>query len=318
MSNQKGSVDFKVTRNHRIDIISNMTTHDTKSGLKESWHPLYKIPIVHQLNLQSISFGGDSPAIHSVPLAENRSLDFYAKLGASKELFVSLHGAVIAKTGRYPKFWRVMSMRNRVPAFIAVADPTLLLSDREDFCLGWYTGGPGWDPLDDISSMIRQAMTHVGATRVMFLGGSGGGFAALRLATRFPGSMAFIQEPQTSVTKYFQHHQKLLIDSCWPGESVDSAISANPDLFNMCHLYQTMDPDVSVYYRQSTGDPFHLENHLKPFQAAVQATQGMKAGLYEFVIEDGEVPGHGKITAEEFDFHFQRAMSHWENTSNRS
>lgn len=295
-----------------VGTMSSVTTTNAQTGLDESRNDKYKIPRVHQRSLDGLRFDdGHKAAEHTVPIRDGMKLDFYAKLAPADELFISLHGAVIAKTGRYPKYWRVISMRNRVPAFMSIADPTLLLNDREDFCLAWYTGNPEWDPIDEIAIAIRQAMEHVGAKRVVFLGGSGGGHAALRLAAAFPESLAFIQEPQTAVERYSVYHQKLLAESCWPGWSHEEMLEQHPEKFDMCDLYRRTDPDCFVYYRQTTGDPHHLKKHLTPFQLAIADTDGAKEGRYRFIVEGGEVPGHGKITAAEFDAHFDDAMAFW-------
>lgn len=284
-----------------------------ETGLNESWNDLYKVPITYQGSLSSLNFTGGSTGIHSVPLGQGRTIDFYAKLDTSDILYVSFHGAVIARTGRYPKFWRVNSLKNRVHAFLSISDPTLLLNDNEKFCLAWYTGNRTWDPIEEIADVVLTAMAHAGATRVVFLGGSGGGHAALRFAAKFCGSLAFVQEPQTDVAKYFPFHRRMLLDSCWGGAKEGEVLSSYPERFDMCSLYQATDPDSFVYYRQSMGDPFHLKHHLVPFQLAIADNGGAKAGRYQFVLEGGEVPGHGKITANEFDRHFDAAMEFWEN-----
>lgn len=285
-------------------------TINAQTGLEESWHDRFNIPEVHQKGLEGIRFDPHPVAIHKVPIDEVPSLDYYVKLAPAEELYVSLQGAVTPGKVRYPSFWRVMSMRHRVPAFMAIADPTLQLSDDEAFGLAWYTGGPGWDPMPQLARIVQQAMDHVGAKRVMFLGGSGGGFASLRLATLFPGSMAFAQDPQTAVIDYSPVHQNRLMRAAWNGADREAVIAEHPDRFDVRHVYSTQEPANFVYYRQSTSDS-HMRTHCEPFIEAVTETDAMRAGRIRFAIEAGEREGHGAITEAEFDRHFNAAVSWW-------
>lgn len=292
------------------DMMNGVTTTNTQTGLEESVHERFKIPVVHQAGIDGIRFDPHPAAIHTVPVHEVPSLDFYAKLAPADVLYVSLQGAVTPGKLRYPSFWRITSMRNRVRAFMAIADPTLQLSDDSDFGLAWYTGGPGWDPMPQLARIVQQAMDNVGASRVMFLGGSGGGFAALRLASWFHGSLAFAQDPQTAVIDYNPIHQNRLMRAAWGGRDREEVIAEYPARFDVRHLYRGQDHGNYVYYRQSTSDS-HLQVHCEPFMEAVADTAGMHEGRFRFVIEDGEREGHGAITDAEFDRHFDAAQAFW-------
>ncbi|QSZ49895.1 hypothetical protein AYX22_16755 [Arthrobacter sp. D5-1] len=280
--------------------------------MHEAFHTVYKIPIVQQSSISELSLGDHPRAIHTIPIQPGRSIDFYSKLSQSRDLFVCLHGAMRPGPERYPKFQRVSSMKNRVDAFLSFADPTLQHSVNQEFGIGWYTGRSGWDPIFDIANVVRQAQLHVGAERVMFLGGSAGGFAALRISTLFPGSLAFVTDPQTNVGLYHQGHRDRLFSECWPGWGQRELLEAFPERFDMGYLYTTLDPDNFVYYRQSTSDKWHSDTFARPFAEAVKSTAGSRVGRYEFVFEEGEVPGHGKITGTEFDRHFGEAMAFWD------
>lgn len=280
-------------------------------GPQEGWDDHYRAPIIHHLDWGSIPLGGHPTAVHEIPLSPGRSIDFYAKLAPAPDLFVSLHGAVPIAASRYPHFRRVESMRNRVDALLCIADPTLRVSSSEDFRLAWYVGSEDWDPTEELAAVVRQAMQHVGASRVMFLGGSGGGFASLRLATLFPGSMAFVQDPQIEVAKYYQAHRERLFTAAWPSWQQDDAFKTFPHRFNMTHHYVDRNPENYIYYRQSTSDEMHLKNHAQPFERAVSDLDGARSGRFHFDYEEGEKPGHGKITAGEFDRHFDAAMQFW-------
>lgn len=282
-----------------MELLANGT-----KALHEGWHDFYQVPIVHQRSIRDLNLGAHAVSVHKAPSATGHSVDFYAQLPQANELFVSFHGSVNPIKRTYPAFWRIESMQHRVPAMLSIADPTLQL--HSELWLSWYAGGPGWDPMDEIVSVVEQARAHVGAQHVAFLGGSGGGFASLRAAARFPGSLAFPQDPQTHVGRYVPRHRDSYFRMCWPGHDQDVVMAAEPERFDLTHLYATRRPEVFVYYRQSLDDPFHLRNHARPFMDAM--------GNHEratFVLEHGERPGHGKITPAEFDRHFDLATQWW-------
>lgn len=299
-----------VTGDLPVATMNHVKTINPETGLEETLHEKFKVPLVHQRGIDRIQFGPHPVAIHTVPVEEVPSLDFYAKLAPADELYVSLQGAATPGKLRYPSFWRITSMRNRVPAFIAIADPSLQLSDDDMFGLAWYTGGRDWDPMPQLTNIVRQAMAHVGASRVMLLGGSGGGFAALRMASQFPNSMAFAQDPQTAIIDYNPIHQRRLMKAGWSGQDREQIIAAHPERFDLRYVYNTENPSNFIYYRQSTRDR-HLKEHCEPFMEALRATTGMQSGRFRFVIEEGERDGHGAITDAEFDRHFTAAQTFW-------
>lgn len=251
-------------------------------------------------------------AIHTLRVANGHTLDWYGKLAPAPELYVSLQGAVPGGKERYPRFQRVASMRDRVPAFIAISDPTFQLNDDEEMRIGWYAGGASWDPIPEIADLVRQIMERIGAENVGFIGGSAGGHGALRISPRFPRSLALVTDPQTNVMRYTRPHRAKYFDSSWPGEGSDRVFATDPHRFDMCRLYADTAPNNFVFYRQSIHDTFHVREHANPFKDAFEMEGDTSTdGRRHFMFEEGIKPGHGNITAEEFDRVFTDAVSFW-------
>lgn len=287
-----------------------MRTNST-TGLIETSHDRFKAPVVHQTCLKGLRLdGGHATAIHTVPLEQVNSLDFYARLAPAKILYISLQGAVTPGKVRYPNFPRVSSMRKHADAFMAIPDPTLQLSDDTAFGLAWYSGSEGWDPMDQIEEVVRRGMEHVGADSVVFLGGSGGGFAALRLSRRFPESLAFEMGPQVRIRDYNIRHQERLFSHCWPDWDRLDVMDRYPERFDLHELYANDEVVNYIYYRQSTLD-HHLEDHAQPLLRALRSKRAFLEGRYLFSFEEGAKPGHGSITDEEFLRHLSAAREHW-------
>lgn len=62
---------------------------------------------------------------------------------------------------------------------IAIADPSLLLSDKLD--LAWYAGNENLKNLPQMIASILDNITGKLDTKLIFFGGLGGGFATLSI-----------------------------------------------------------------------------------------------------------------------------------------
>lgn len=285
-----------------------------RTGLKETRDSFYKIPLVHQNGIGSLKLNGQMTAVHKVPLTKGITLDFYAKLGKSDELFVTFMGANTEERNFYPRFSRVSSMKNRVPALMAFADPTLLMDPSSKMLLSWYLGGPGFDPAAPILKAIRKAQGKTGAKHVAFVGGSGGGLTALRMSALLPGSMAFIQDAATNIAHSNPRTVAHYFSTIWPGWDQEKLLQGLPERFDMVRHYASFSPQNYVYYSQNAGDPFYREKHYSPFKEACGVTNvdgSSRDGSRDFVVYEGEHAGHGRITAAEFDIHFNAALAGW-------
>lgn len=123
-------------------------------------------------------------------------------------------------------------------------------------------------PIYDIAKAINQACGKTGSRHVGFVGGSGGGFAALLLSTLFPGSLAFVQEPQTKISNYHPRTVQRYFETFWPEWNSSALLDAFPERFDMARHYAALKPDNYVYYTQSAADQFHVTNHFIPFKSA--------------------------------------------------
>lgn len=289
-------------------------TINPKTGLRETSHEYYRLPIVHQKGLGRLRFDGQLRAIHTVPYRDGLTLDFYSRLKRSDELIVTFHGANDLNKNIYPMFARVKSLQNLAPAMLSFADPTMLVDKKREMLLSWYLGGPGWDPLPSILAVIRKAQGKCGAKHVAFLGGSGGGFAALRASAMVRGSMAFVQDPQTDLGRYSKRITEKYFSTVWKGWSRASLLNAFPERFDMTRHYRAAQPENFVYYAQNASDHVHVSNHMAPFKAACGITdeEPMFRGRKRVVnTYDGTVSGHGKITPSEFEKFYNDALGEW-------
>lgn len=292
----------------------NLSQINPKTNLKETVHDYYKVPLVHQKNINVLRLGGQKVAVHNVPIGGGITLDFYSRFSNSTELFVVFHGANSDNNNFYPRFERVRSIKEKAPSFLSIADPTMQILDIPEMKLAWYLGGPDFDPMHSIAKVIRRAMGRTGAKYVAFIGGSGGGFAALRASSMWPNSLAFVQDPQTNVANYYPQTLRKYFGNLWQGWDRDALMRAFPERFDMVRYYGSFQPKNFVYYAQNETDTFHIENHYIPFAKV----HGMETSLGAnsnnsryFALYKGERDGHGKITRVEFNSHFDSAVKFW-------
>lgn len=300
----------------RKELKHQVGTLNPITQLIESTHEYYQVPFVQQKNINALRLHGHKRAVHHVPLPNGHSIDFFSSLGRSDELFVVFHGANSDRSNFYPRFERVKSMQKRVTSLLSFADPTMKFAAENEMFLAWYLGGATFDPLLPILKVIRKACGRTGANHVVFVGGSGGGFAALRASSMLPGSLAFVQDPQTIVANYNKDVVSKYFSTMWPGWNSESLISAFPERFDMSKHYQNFKPLNFVYYAQSSLDPRHSKWHYLPFLRAQGFTKnsGINASRDRyFALYEGTSSGHGKITTDEFEMHLDEALLFWRN-----
>lgn len=195
--------------------------------------------------------GGELPV--SVHLKEFSSLVF------------TFTGAVTRDGQPLPQFGAT-GLRNHVPAsFIRLADPSLVRHD--EMRLAWYAGHEGFELQKILPDFLQRMIDSLGATRVAFVGGSGGGFAALYYSWQIPNSVAVVVNPQTDLNRYHWGHRRRYRAACWPSLESDAPLGDVIEA-NLGPLYATRRTN-SVVCIQIASDFFHLTRQFAPFVAAL-------------------------------------------------
>ena len=188
-----------------------------------------------------------------------------ARKTGSRTLFISFHGAINRAKRATPVFMPVMPMAGEQPNQLMIADPGM--EGAGEFTLAWYAGYEGFNAQDALLDIIRRTIAHLGIEHVVFMGGSGGGFASLFYSWHFPGSTCIAVSPQTDIRNYYQSHLKRYLAGCWPALSGANALNEVicPDVVS---LYRKSVPNTVVLLH-SSGDLFHLTNHMAPLVSAI-------------------------------------------------
>lgn len=200
---------------------------------------------------------------------------------------VCFHGAV-QKTVQLP--WTVgagvvgPTGANR----ISFSDPSLLLAD--DLILGWFLGSRKLPKYQEILvSVVQSIIQRSGTSHTIFFGGSAGGFAALNLSAKFPGSLSIAMNPQTSLDKYYQRLVSEYLKAAWPSLNTIAQLPKNIQ-HNLIRTYSSETANT-IAYVQNTRDEFHVQNHQLPF------LEGSSSELDLWTLEDswGDPSGKGHV-----------------------
>lgn len=216
-----------------------------------------------------------------------------------KALIVFLSGAAKREDRINPLFhrWKWQeSLRDYHTAFIS--DPTLNLDD--DLILGWYTGNEEVDYTESLSNLILSwcLSLNLNLNQIVIAGSSGGGFAALHLASLLPGATAFVENPQTITTEYLRQEVEEHLQVCFP--NMTPAKQKNNFRLNVMNRIDIQNFYPRFYYSQNLRDGFHVRKHYRPFLEHFEQNSNDTAFKQKFLLYSSEKGHNGVRSKEEF------------------
>ncbi|USQ79810.1 hypothetical protein NF556_19835 [Ornithinimicrobium faecis] len=211
-------------------------------------------------------------------LADGLPLDSLLLNRGSDVLVVSLHGALDRTRFTLPRFERLNSIKDRDVSSLYLSDSCLHLDGHIQ--LAWFTGTRDVDLYEILARFVTTTAASIGATRIIFAGASGGGFASLQLAPLVPDSIALAFNPQTSVVDYLSGGtslgaQRVYVQVVMPHLAPDGWQALDKDEDWSAPLGDRLSPklrysspvDCKVLYVQNPHE-FHYTDHYMPFLAA--------------------------------------------------
>ncbi|MEE3026284.1 MAG: hypothetical protein VX729_01810 [Pseudomonadota bacterium] len=127
-------------------------------------------------------------------------LDVELSNRSTETLIIALAGAYKMDIEKQLPFYIAKGFKNKVNASIAyIGDPSIYLDDVR---LGWYAGDRNNHIQISLVNIFKQIIKATNARRVIFFGGSGGGFASLFYSKYFENSLSLIWNPQIFIEKY--------------------------------------------------------------------------------------------------------------------
>ncbi|GAA1118518.1 heparinase II/III domain-containing protein [Arthrobacter flavus] len=230
-------------------------------------------------------------------------LPFLVGRGEGDVLSVRFHGAINRNKTTLPVFQGSGVDARGGGNFMIFQDPTLDLD--KDMILSWYLGEGNTNLYEVMADYIRSVQSQVGATTVMLMGASGGGFAALQVASYLPESVALVFAPQTDIHAYLPQSRNEALQAAFGSNEIP-----NPNVLNRTSVverYSNLAQPPRILYVQNVQDLHHVENHQRPFAAMLADSHPRHEDRVRFVeVQWG--PGHVALTLERFDEHHATAM----------
>ena len=244
---------------------------ETRSGLvnwdgQGDWSPtFYPMPVLSPKNSGQDFEISSQPSIYTIgagPLVLPLALD----PAPGDVLTVLFHGALDRARMRAPLFsrWRFQRQMNAGPT-LAFADPTLDLA--RTMRLGWYLGTEHVDVTSLMAQVVGKVARDLGARRVVLVGSSGGGFAALHVGALVERAEVVAMSPQTDLRRYWP---RLVWDALAPALGI-SREPTDPRTVQRISAVERMRA-AGVFPRtvlvSNAGDVPHLMSHAAPLRSA--------------------------------------------------
>lgn len=233
----------------------------------------YSLPVQELDSVEEFDPSGEEePRIFLAPLGDSLFLPFLFDPGrpaverAQDHLRVGLHGAKTGKENGTFMFTPLALSRAAKAPFVLFDDPTLYLG--KGVRLAWYAGTPDINPDRAMISVINSIREHFSIRYVIVQGSSGGGFAAMRLATQLDWSVATAMSPQTDIFRYrLQRFSHDVLELGWGGIAPEDAVRTMGSRFRTADAVSDgieSGNQFLIRYVQNTGDLHHVYDHLAP------------------------------------------------------
>jgi len=241
--------------------------------------------------------GSDKPQVLLVDLGP-LVLPMRVVLRRSAALVVAFHGALHRGSARLPRFERARTHDGLPVSSLTIADPTLDLAD--DLTLGWYLGTRGVDLHRVVAGAVRAVARAAGADRIVLTGSSGGGFAALQVASWLPGARCVVFNPQTDVSRYYPRLRERALDAVFGTDGTDRDVPDVRMRTSVIERWAVERPAIEVTYVQNLGDEHHDRHHLVPL---LESGERVGGGVELDVRRVEWGPGHVGTTPERYAEH---------------
>lgn len=212
---------------------------------------------------------------HSIKLGSSSLVLEFEKNASSDVLLVSFAAAASDRSRiTLPYFSGIPMLGPYQINKLFLSDPAFQLSQTIN--LGWYAGIPGEFACQELLTLISSVLKASQSQKLYFIGGSGGGFAALLYASFFPEALAFVWNPQTDIFNYDPGHLQNYLQLCakhdpeglYDLENARETLHRHGIHSSVIERYANQGTTTRVIYLQEESD-WHVEKHLHPFLEAL-------------------------------------------------
>jgi Heparinase II/III-like protein len=207
--------------------------------------------------------------VHSVPIGEFAgkpiNYDFLLTARPGTVLLCHFHGNAPREGNELPIFTGLGVTSSIATSMFVPSDPVLALD--ASLSLAWHFGCEGIRLQAVTVRIVQKLQAILQAPRVVAWGGSGGGFAAIRVAKDVPNSIALAWNPQTDIARYTQIFVDSYLRIAFPSMPVGGTFPSDREQFSsLCIEEFVTGYQGRILYLQERTD-WHVNAHLEPFLA---------------------------------------------------
>ncbi len=201
-------------------------------------------------------------------------IDIHIDLKEGLPLVICLNGALSSRdiNLKIPVFSGFGVIAPSEASVVRISDPVLYTSSEIKH--GWYAGVAGMSLHDDIEKILRKIIETCKPQKIIFFGGSSGGFACLSLSRLFVESLAVVWNPQTDILKFAKEPVLEYSTNAFGISSFEDCVRDLPLAIhsNVYDDYSFGSNRNRVLYMQNIHD-WHVRWHCKPFLKATHRLQ---------------------------------------------
>lgn len=271
--------------------------------------PAYGVRVRTTTDSTTVPDGLEERSVWSVDLGQLVPSAFLTD-GPGDILTVYFHGATDRSRLSMPRYERMRSFAGLgLGPMMFFSDPCLDLDSR--MMLSWYVGTEEVDVHREIACMIEAYARSKGIEKVLLVGNSGGGFAALQQGAYLEGTRVVSFNPQIRIDDYVPRIAQTAHWALFGRETV-SDDPVNAPRMDLIERYRRIGFDQDVVLIQNPGDDHHHQEHFLPFVKAFESSD-KASRLVTHTPYLG--PGHRVPPSDEYlDFVRDAAAAHTEST----
>lgn len=206
----------------------------------------------------------DATTVHKVDIGGDLPLPLRVSASdGARTLLVLFHGAINRQKRTIPAFLDFRKGLGSSVHQMSISDPVLGLSN--DLTNAWFSGCSHTPLQRLLPGFFDQMRRSLMLDRIVFMGSSSGGFAALFNSWHVAESVAVVTVPQTNIWNYSHMKRNIYLTSAWPGGLHSHPHPPNLDLRD---LYSQPSSN-SIVFIQSMLDQVHLHRQMLPFLASL-------------------------------------------------
>ena len=181
---------------------------------------------------------------------------YYHRSEYRDRLFVGFNGAINREAEKDPRdvFQRRTWAESIEASCLFISDPTL--HQHNEIQIGWAQGSAFSRPLTAMAQcvdFIREHLEFESNRHILFFGSSAGGFQAVQMHSRFPGSRFLVNNAQFDWSKYYQKYVNTIMKNSHPGKSLDELREQDPSSIDALSRFIELDIPFSGDYWVNTA-----------------------------------------------------------------